>query len=302
MYLRTLAIVLLAFCPAAAAQDLLPDEASEFLATASAKIKANCEAIKSWQAKITAREGRQRSQAEFTLAENGNRLLTVESTTSRSTLLGAEPAQVRTSEDPFKLEYFSHGLTLDKTQWSPKGRRVINQTPVTRAPATVDLAQPDPLRLFQHHSERFDEVLLKLNKTNAGESFSYRVKKPAGADSIWEVTIKKSVPTIRTTVAEETWRLDESKAFLPISYRFKLGSDSQENTYEYEAVGGIYLPIKATVHDTASRGVEFQVETQSVNCGPKVVTPTYAEGDRLNNLSGKRLVFHEGAFQPAEEK
>lgn len=300
MLMRALLCSLLTVCQAATAQDLLPDEASRFLHTASAKIKANCDAVKSWQAKVTAKIGKQQSAGEFTLAENGDWLLSVESSAASTKILSAEPAPISTHSDTLLLEYFFHGLTFDKAQRSAKGRRIVNQVPGTKTPAAVDVACPNPLCLFQSHQNRFDEALLKIAKSTLSDSFSFVVTKPIGAEKIWSLAVTKIIPSIRNFRVVETWRLDETQAFLPIFHQFKLEGGTFESTYEYEAVDGLYLPKRAAIGETSDRVAEFEVQTTSVNRGPKEVAPRYDEGDRLNDLNGKRFVFQNGAFKLAE--
>jgi hypothetical protein len=308
MLARILCVALAAVSTAAIGQELRGKEASDFLAMASAKIKANCDAIKSWKGKIEANHDKYQVTATFAIAANGDVRVHVDEMSGHAIVSGGTRRIVERGEpNPQQMEFFVHGDIVDRVTFPlkpiPVGStlpsRITTQVPKMKFEDNIRTTFLNPQLLFVDNGDmRMDEHLEITAQSALREDSMVVVSKPEGGDGMWtlKVQYKGSDPTAPRM--QVTWRLDEAKSFLA-TFRSEsvAGKQLGERAVAYELIGTVFLP-KLVVETRTKRLMQFKVTTESLNEGPEKIEVNHRDNDVLTDVDGKHFRFLNGQFRP----
>jgi hypothetical protein len=268
-------------------QELKGKEASEFLKMASAKIKANCDAIKSWKGTIEAQHNKVLLSATFTIAANGDVLVYVDEMSGhQESLNGVTRVVERGRANPLQYEYFVHGESVESVMFprgpAPPGsgspHRIEKNIEKAKFRESIRTSFLNPQQLFEDTGKRrFDRYFETMSKAAHREDSTAVVTKPAVGETVWTVTSTfksgRNAPESEPKLLS-IWRLDETLSFLPVSYFQQLGDEEPNTkTHEYERNKDVLLP-KTVVFSKGDDRTQFAVLTTALNEGPEKIDPS----------------------------
>jgi hypothetical protein len=238
-------------------QELKGKEASEFLKMASAKIKANCDAIKSWKGTIEAQHNKVLLSATFTIAANGDVLVYVDEMSGhQESLNGVTRVVERGRANPLQYEYFVHGESVESVMFprgpAPPGsgspHRIEKNIEKAKFRESIRTSFLNPQQLFEDTGKRrFDRYFETMSKAAHREDSTAVVTKPAVGETVWTVTSTfksgRNAPESEPKLLS-IWRLDETLSFLPVSYFQQLGDEEPNTkTHQHLAAAAQRLPM-----------------------------------------------------------